>query len=486
MKTHSKLATTAALCLLWGAAAQAEVKVVTEHNASDSPAGFKFKEVPAPSKGDAATLAKFTLVDGERDANGGTLARLHDGRGPNGKDQPAQNFFFAQGTDGGRLQIDLGSNSVIKQVNTYSWHGGARGPQVFKLYASDGTAATGEFRAEPKRGTDPVSCGWKLLASVDTRPKEGTAGGAYGVSVADTTGSLGTYRYLLFDMARTEDGDPFGNTFYSEIDVIDPNAPEIVSAAVEDAKPITRSFDAADGKYRFTVNSTSAPDLTEWADTELRPVVQEWYPKLVEMLPSEGFKPMTNVTLRFLEDMGDTPASAGGGFINLNAGWFRKELKREARGSVVHEMVHVVQSYGGGRRNNANANANTNGAAPIIRMPGWLVEGIPDYIRFYLYEPQTKGAEITARDVSRAKYDASYRVTGNFLNWVTTKYDTNIVRKLNAAARANHYSEDVWKTATGKTSPELGAEWKQAHEDRLTATLKKDPATEPKKTPTPP
>ena len=71
----------------------------------------------------------------------------------------------------------------------------------------------------------------------------------------------------------------------------------------------------------------------------------------------------------------------------------------------------------------------------------------------------------------------------NFLNWVTTNYDTNIVRKLNAAARANLYSEDVWKKATGKTSPELGAEWKQAHEERLAASQKKDPDAEPKKTP---
>ena len=474
MMIRSCFAATAALFLSGGTGAQAEIKVAAEHNASDSVAGFKFKQMPAPARGDAATLAKFTLVDGQRDNNGGTLARLHDGRGPKSEDEPAQNFFFAQGTDGGRLQIDLGSNSVIQQVNTYSWHGGPRGPQVYKLYASDDGGEG--FRAEPKRGTDPVSCGWKLLASVDTRPKEGPPGGAHGVSISDSSGNLGSFRYLLFDMARTEDRDGFGNTFYSEIDVIDPNAPEVVTAPVEEVKPITRSFDAAGGMYHFTINSTLAPDLTEWADTELRPVVQEWYPKLVALLPSEGFKPLTNVTLRFLEDMDGTPASAGGGFINLNAGWFRKELKREARGSVVHEMVHVVQSYGGGRRGNPNAQ----------RMPGWLTEGIPDYIRFYLYEPQIKGAEITARGLARAKYDGSYRVTGNFLNWVTTTYDTNIVRKLNAAGRAGAYSEEVWKTATGKTSPELGEEWKKALEAKLAPAPKKDPAEEPKKKATPP
>jgi len=186
-------------------------------------------------------------------------------------------------------------------------------------------------------------------------------------------------------------------------------------------------------------------------------VVQEWYPKLVQMLPSDGFEAPTNITLRFRNDMRGTPASAGGGRINMNSDWFRRELKREARGSVVHEMVHVVQSYGRARR--------TNPDAP--RMPGWLVEGIPDYIRWFIYEPETKGAEITARNLSRAKYDASYRITGNFLNWVTQTYARDLVRKLNTAGREGKYSEQLWKDLTGKTVEELGELWKKAHETRL-------------------
>src|SRR6185503_12119505 len=122
----------------------------------------------------------FTIVDGARDNNGGSLDTLHDGKVPRGEDQPSENFFFAQGTDGGRLQIDLGTNTPIKQVNTYSWHAGTRGPQVYVLYASDGTA-TG-FNAGPKRGTAPESCGWKLLAKVDSRPKEGQGGGQHAAS----------------------------------------------------------------------------------------------------------------------------------------------------------------------------------------------------------------------------------------------------------------------------------------------------------------
>jgi hypothetical protein len=44
---------------------------------------------------------------------------------------------------------------------------------------------------------------------------------------------------------------------------------------------------------------------------------------------------------------------------------------------------------------------------------------------------------------------------------VSGKYDKDIVQKLNASARAGTYSEDLWKTCTGKTAPELGEEWRE-------------------------
>ena len=444
--------------LLFDAVLRAEVKVVTEHSASGP--GFRFKAVPAPANNDAATQAQFTLVDGERDRNGGELAVLHDGRVPSEEDQPSENFFFRAGTDGGRIQIDLGRVISVRQVSSYSWHANTRAPQVYQLYAADGNA-TG-FQAGPRKGTDPESCGWKLVAKVDTRPKESDGGGQHGVAITDSAGVIGKYRYLLFDIARTEDRDAFGNSFYSELDVVDADGPAPTSAVAEDASPIVKTFDADGGKYHFRIEGT-APDLMEWADKELRPVVQEWYPKLVALLPSDGYTAPTNLTLRFRNDMGGTPASAGGGRINLNSGWFRRELKREARGSVVHEMVHVVQNYGRARRTNPNA----------TRMPGWLVEGMADYIRWFLYEPETKGAEITERNLARAKYDASYRVTGNFLNWVTQQHDRDLVRKLNAAAREGRYTEQLWKDWTGKTVQELGEDWRKANEERLTASKAK-------------
>lgn len=446
------LASTSASLLT--AVCHAEVKVATGYSAAGS--GFTFPSISAPADNDAATGAQFAIVDGARDPNGGDHAVLHDGRVPSGPDQPSANFFFRQADDGGRLRIDLGSVISVKQVGSYSWHAGPRGPQVYKLYAADGTAFG--FKPEPKKGTDPTAVGWKLVARVDTRPSDGDGAGQHGVAITDSTGVIGKFRYLLFDIARTEDRDPFGNTFYSEIDVIDTNGPAPTSTV---AKPILKTFDAEGGKFHFTIDATDAADLAEWSEKELKPVVQQWYPRIVAMLPSEGYRATTEFTLRFRSDMGKTPASADVAGVNLNTDWFRGELQREACGAVVHELVHVVQNYWWhARRTNPHPTAN----------PGWLVEGIADYIRWFLYEPQSKGAEITQGNFARASYDSSYRITGNFLNWVTQTCGKDIVRKVNATAREGKYTDQLWKDLTGKSLQELNGEWRKFHEQRLSSS----------------
>lgn len=433
--------------LLLPAAVSAEIQISTGHSAAGS--GFTFESVPAPVTNDAANNARFSLIDGTTDRNGGSLAVLHDGRVPSEEDQPSENFFFRAGTDGGLIQIDLGRALPVKRIGTYSWHTNTRAPQVYVLYASDGIAPG--FDRAPRRGIDPTACGWKQIASVDTRTQSGDGGGQHGVAITDHSGVIGTYRYLLFDISQTEGRDPFGNTFYSEIDVIDAEGPAPAFIKSGESQPIVISFEAEGGIFRFTIDVTRAPDMAEWSEDRLKPVVQEWYARLVGMLPSEGYQAPAEIRLRFREDMGGVPASAGGATINLNASWFRRERDREALGAVVHEMVHVVQGYS--RRGTPT--------------PGWLVEGIADYIRWFLYEPEKKGAEITKRSLPTAKFDSSYRITGNFLDWVTRRYDEEIVPKLNAAARNGLYNEQLWREWTGKTLQELGAEWKEHHAERL-------------------
>ncbi len=313
-----------------------------------------------------------------------------------------------------------------------------------------------DFNPEPKAGVDPAQSGWTLVARVDTRPtKNKGEGGQHGVTISNTDGAIGQFRYLLFDIEKTEDRDPFGNTFYSEIDVVDTNGPEPTSIV---EKPILTSFETDDGKYHFTVDATEAPDLLDWSEKELKSVVVEWYPRIVALLASIDYVAPVKVSFRFRHDMRGTPASAAGAVVNLNAPWFRTQLQSEARGAVVHELVHVVQNYWS-RRGNVKAS----------QTPGWVVEGIADYVRWFLYEPQSHGAEITQGNFAKANYDSSYRVTGNFLDWLTQTYDKDLVQKLNATAREGRYSESIWKDLTGTTLQELGGEWKKFHERQLNA-----------------
>ncbi len=197
-----------------------DAKVVFDRNSNDvANREFKFKNIGSPLKDDAAARARLTLINGELDQSGADLSALIDGRLPRDEDEPGANVFFRSGSSGGRFRMDFGEAIEVRQVNSYSWHPNTRGPQLYKLYAAAGSEPN--LNLDPKRGVDPTSCGWKFIALVSTLSDHGDEGGQYAASVVDQSGSLGKYRYLLFDCYITELHDNWGNTFYSEIDVLE-------------------------------------------------------------------------------------------------------------------------------------------------------------------------------------------------------------------------------------------------------------------------
>lgn len=427
------------------AAGAAEVKVQVGFSETD--AGFSAGGLPAPAVNDAGAKAVFKLVAGTRDGNGGELGVLNDGKVPASDDSPRSNFFLAPGGQGGRISVDLGKLTAVESVATYSWHQAERAPQVYKLYGSDGKAAG--FNAEPGIAVDPAGCGWSLVAAVDSRRKEGPQGGQHAVSISGKDG-LGKFQYLLFAVDRSSDEGRFGQTFFSEIDVLEAGAGPV--ERLTPPKPVLKEFATADQKYRFTVDATLAPDLMPWVEEKLVPVVLEWYPKMVALLPSEGYRAPEAVLLDFKNGLPPgVPAYAAANRVTLNIPWFRTQLDGEARGCVVHELVHVVQNYWRARVTNPKPS----------RTPGWVTEGIPDYIRWFLYEPQSGGAKLRGRQWEKVKYDNSYRVTANFFDWVARTNKDDVIGKLNAAAREGRYDQALWKEWTGKTLDELDAAWKK-------------------------
>ena len=195
--------------------AQVDFERVPNQSATRS---FKFQRFPSPSKDDAASTAKLILVDGTPDGGSAELSALTDGQVPTHADEPGANFYFNAGTMGGRIRMDFPGPLDITQIISYSWHPNSRGPQLYKLYAADGSEAN--LNLAPLRGIDPTTCGWRFIATVSTIPKQGEDGGQYAASVTDSSGSLGKIRHLLFDCYVTELDDDYGNTFYSEIDVL--------------------------------------------------------------------------------------------------------------------------------------------------------------------------------------------------------------------------------------------------------------------------
>ena len=201
----------------------------------------------------------------------------------------------------------------------------------------------------------------------------------------------------------------------------------------------------ADGKTSITIDTSAAPDLQDWARTKLAPVLALWYPRIDGVLASDGFVAPTHVVITFKPEPG--VAETIGTEVSGNSEWFRKQLDGEAVGAMVHELVHVVQQYG-------DREPET--------FPAWLTEGIADYIRFFEFEPDYHGADdvwLARRDLSKVRFDGGYRQSANFLDWVTRKYDPQIVQKLNATARRGDYNEGIWRQRTGKTVVELDEEW---------------------------
>jgi hypothetical protein len=196
-----------------------------------------------------------------------------------------------------------------------------------------------------------------------------------------------------------------------------------------------------EGKYEIAFDTSQAPELKPWVDEKLKPICAKWYPKIVDLLPSDNYAAPERFSIVFESDMRGVAYTSGRRIV-CSASWMQDNLDGEAAGAVVHEMVHVVQQYGRARGGNRN--------------PGWLVEGVADYIRWFLYEPK----DLRPRpDPVRANYTDSYRTTAAFLNYVMEYKDKEIVRKLNAAMRQGEYADDLWTKHAANTAEGLWAEY---------------------------
>lgn len=131
---------------------------------------------------------------------------------------------FPNGVTTGKYKLDLGSVLDIGQINTYSFNqSGNRGQQFLSVYGS---------RLAMDPGFNPVT--WTLIGSVDTR---GLVTGNYnGTSIQDSTGFLGSYRWLLWSVSPISGAAGGENTSFQEFDVV---AGQGVSSTADIPEPAT-------------------------------------------------------------------------------------------------------------------------------------------------------------------------------------------------------------------------------------------------------
>lgn len=177
--------------------------------------------------------------------------------------------------------------------------------------------------------------------------------------------------------------------------------------------------------------------IHEWAGKAGK-IVTECYPKFDKLLESEGYTPPKEMSIIFRKMAG--VAFSTGTQIVISADWIKQQP--QDFGMVAHELVHIIQRYPGGR--------GEGGA------PGWVTEGIADYIRHAHFEPDVQMRPVNPTQI---KYTDQYQITAGFFMWIEHIYDKEFVTKLNAHARQRTYSDDLFEKYNGKNLDNLWAEY---------------------------
>ncbi|MEO9590380.1 basic secretory protein-like protein [Rhodopirellula bahusiensis] len=413
--------------------------VVVQVNAqkrAEAKSNWKGDGMEPVSKDDAGNQASIRILSGRADQNGASVEALRDGVLPDQEDQPSGNFFFS-GSSPSQLLFDFGHPIQLEKVRSYSWHPSTRAAQVYSLYAPSPSDGTDNMISAGAIGSQALNNNWRLLGQVDTRTDFADAA-QVAVEIAKSGGGeLASTRYVLMTIEPT--GNRFGQTFYSEIDFLDGHS--YPPAADSTPAPMLEDL-VIDGKYTLHFDFTEVPALENWVKQDLIPACELWYPRIVQQLASEDFEPPTEFTIQFDADMRGVAFTRGKDVFGAGS-WYLANLEGEATGSIVHELVHVVQQYPRRRGN---------------RPPGWLVEGIADHIRWYQYEPTEKRRRI---NWERSSYDDAYFASATFLDAIVQFIDPDAVSKVNAACRQGRYTEEYWVKQYGKSPSEI---WKFARE----------------------
>ena len=209
------------------------------------------------------------------------------------------------------------------------------------------------------------------------------------------------------------------------------------------AKPTTRRTETktvpvpGGGQVEVTldVDWSEAPDLAKEAD-HLATCFFTHYQAISELLGHAPGRPKTTVGLMLRP--ANVPGYTSGGRITISSDHLRRNNLEEAEGVMVHELAHAIQAYPPGA-------------------PGWLVEGIADWVRFKRM-PDSRWRRVNEAHTNKKTPFAAYWNSTAFLLWVE-KSHPGIVPELSKACRQRGWQDGIWQQLAGKPVAQLAEEY---------------------------
>ena len=175
------------------------------------------------------------------------------------------------------------------------------------------------------------------------------------------------------------------------------------------------------------VDATQAPDQYERAK-DMAAVCQTVFPQIEAMLTPSPYGPLHKIVLDYNQDA----AYAWQGEVHVSIDWLRNSSYDP--GLIPHELTHVIQDY--------DSNA-----------PSWITEGIATYMSYKLH--YSIGI---AHCNSGERYTSGYGCGASLFNYIERVYRPSIVRDVHLSIKNYTYTDNIFKTETGKTLAVLYSE----------------------------
>ena len=183
---------------------------------------------------------------------------------------------------------------------------------------------------------------------------------------------------------------------------------------------------------QVVIDASQSPELAGWAQTNVRPLLEIWYPKIVDRLASPGYAPPATIKVRFIPGQ-TNPAQVLGNEIQVSPEHVKAH--REDLGMFIHEATHVVGQH---------------------KQWGWMSEGLADWATNFMLRKNEGVMPVNK------SYVEGYGEAAFLIQWIQQRYVPDFARILNIAkhegGRIDSDTDAEFRTLVGKTPVALWRE----------------------------